>query len=112
MRLCIHTTLTLKVRLKRSDIMVETNICREVKLHCNNCQAELSISDQEHYGEEVCKVCECGFSDNDEIECIEYESDSEGHAHKKCWHEELKKDKATAPIPPTAKAVGILGVIL
>ena len=89
--------------------MPETNIYEERKLHCNNCQAELAIADHEHIGDEVCKYCELGFSDSDEIQCIEYESDQEGHAHKKCWQEELKKNKEVAPIPPTDKSVGILG---
>ena len=74
--------------------MVETNTFIERILRCNNCQDQLSFADQEHYGEEVCTICEMGFSDGQAVICIEYESDKEGHAHKGCWEKKLKEERA------------------
>jgi len=90
----------------------ESYIIVERTFKCNNCEDVLAVAEYELSGFEVCIYCELGFSQDDKIICHKYESDKEGHSHRKCHEDAVKKDRETAPIPPTAKAVGILGVIL
>jgi hypothetical protein len=100
--------------------MVETTIFSETTYFCDNCHDQLSIHETDE-DNGCCDFCEQCFHEKDVIICEPYVGDSydgeSKHYHKPC-HEKYCKDLAEigeamakqAPIPPTPKGAGILGV--